>query len=249
MPIRFAYISEPPFGFNDIEGRPTGCDVELAIAVSGVLGISLQPIKTEFVDLLLGLADGRWDMTTGLFVTSARQRIAAFSRPIWTLGDGLLVQSGNPLKLSGYQSVAVKGAKLAVVQDQIQHHTALSANVAPAVITVFPNYEKAAEAVATGVVDAYASVARAHRAHIAQSRQAITDLVEVSATEHPPAVGAFAMRLRDTGLKSDVDRALAAFLGSRGHVEIAERFGLSMSEYLPDRELTFHSAGGLTSLR
>ncbi len=63
-------------------------------------------METEFAELLPGVAAGRWRMTTGLFATEERTKIAIFSRPIWALADGLLVRKGNPKSLTGYRAIA-----------------------------------------------------------------------------------------------------------------------------------------------
>jgi len=64
------------------------------------LGIAdFKPVETEFAELLPGLSDGRWRMSTGLFGTEERRKSAQFSRPIWALPDGLLVTKSNPLRL------------------------------------------------------------------------------------------------------------------------------------------------------
>ncbi len=109
--IRFAFLNEPPFCFRDEVGRVTGADVELARLVAAELRCEIGFIETEFAELLPGLNKDRWDVTTGLFVTSERKRIAVFTRPIWMLADGLLVTRGNPLQMSGYQSIAKLGAR------------------------------------------------------------------------------------------------------------------------------------------
>ncbi|MBV8661504.1 MAG: transporter substrate-binding domain-containing protein, partial [Hyphomicrobiales bacterium] len=75
--LRFAFLIEPPFCFRTEDGAVTGCDVEVARHVLRAVGVgSPAMVETEFAELLPGLADGRWDMTTGLFVTSERQRSA-----------------------------------------------------------------------------------------------------------------------------------------------------------------------------
>ncbi len=71
--MKFAYLIEPPFNYVDAAGRITGCDVELARHVFSQLGLEpFKPVETEFGELLPGLADGRWRMTTGLFSTEKR---------------------------------------------------------------------------------------------------------------------------------------------------------------------------------
>src|SRR5277367_3932967 len=104
--LRFAFLEEPPFCFRAPDGTIAGCDVELARVVAQRIGVGpFVPVETEFAHLLRGLADGRWDMTTGLFVTEARRKTVAFSRPIWRLGDGLLVRLDDHRLIEGYSSI------------------------------------------------------------------------------------------------------------------------------------------------
>lgn len=94
--MRFAWIDEPPFGYLDHSGTPTGCDVALARAACAAVDEPFEPIRTTFAELLPGLADGRWDVTTGMFITAERSTRAHFTRPIWTLRDGLLTRGDRP---------------------------------------------------------------------------------------------------------------------------------------------------------
>ncbi len=168
----FAFLIEPPFNYRRPDGSPTGCDIELARMIFGMIGKNeVGFVETEFAQLLPGLQNGRWQMTTGLFATDDRRRIAAFSRPIWALPDGLLVRRDNPLRLAGYRSVAeTPECVLAVVRDQIQHRTAIEFGVPAEHILVVETYDDAAYAVAAGKADAYASVARAHIGFLKISR-------------------------------------------------------------------------------
>src|ERR1700753_3966189 len=127
-----------------------------------MIGInSIVLIETEFSELLPGLADGRWDMTTGLFVTSERQKLVDFSQAIWALQDGLVTPSTNPLAIDGYASIARLGARLGVVKDQVQHETALRLGVSAQQITIFRTYGDAMVALMNSTIDAFASVAMA----------------------------------------------------------------------------------------
>ncbi|MHB9403661.1 transporter substrate-binding domain-containing protein [Mesorhizobium sp. RSR380A] len=58
---------------------PTGQEVCLT------LGLELLPTETEFAELLPGLAEHRWDITTGLFISDDRRKLVDFTRPIWML--------------------------------------------------------------------------------------------------------------------------------------------------------------------
>lgn len=230
--MKFAYLIEPPFNYVNINGHVTGCDIELARHVFQELEIShFEPVETEFAELLPGLGDGRWRMTTGLFGTEERRQAAQFTRPIWALPDGLLVRDGNPLGLTGYRSLASSShARLAVIRDQFQHRSAVEFGVSDQQIAVFETYTEAAKAVRNGVVDAYASVGRAHSGFIEQNTDWKLDLVLVSAEEKPPAFGSFAVSLDDTGFLNDVDAVLSKFLGSDAHRQMVAAFGFSQAE-------------------
>lgn len=229
---KFAFLIEPPFNFRGPDGAPTGCDVELAKAVFLLAGISaFEAVETEFSALLPGLAAKRWRMTTGLFATDERRKVASFTRPIWALPDGLLVRQGNPLRLSGYRSMARSvGCRLAVIQDQVQHRAALDFQVPDRRIAVFATYAEAAQAVATGAADAYASVGRAHTGFMQQNPDLALDVVPIAADERPPAFGAFAVAKDDDRFRTVVDAALSVFLGSAEHRSLMARFGFSDAE-------------------
>lgn len=167
-------------------------------------------------------------MTTGLFITEDRRKTVDFSAPIWVLPDGLLVPAGNPRRLCGYASIASLGyTRLAVVADQVQHTTARALGVPADCITVYGTYAQAAEAVAVGLVDAFASVARAHRGHLEQVPGAALAVVDVPVSEKEPASGAFAFAKASRALCAAIDRVLASYLGTPAHRALVRRFGFS----------------------
>lgn len=226
--IRFAFLSEAPFCFRTADGFVTGCDVEVARHVLAALGCAMEPIETEFDQLLPGLARGAWDMTTGLFVTAARKRVALFSRPIWALPDGLLVRAADAARITGYGSLGAGSPRtLAVVRDQVQHQSALDAGVPDSRIRIFGTYEEAARAVSSGLVDASASVAMAHRGYLARAQRSDLAVVEVPPRERPAEQGAFAFSLENSELRERVDAVLDGYLGSPAHAALMTRFGFA----------------------
>ena len=230
--MKFAFLEEPPFCFTDASAEVSGCDVELAQRVSGMLGLrDFTAIGTEFAELLPGLVDGRWTMTTGLFVSDERKQIVDFTRPIWSLQDGLLVRRGNPRGFSGYQSIAKDPtALLGVITDQVQHLTALRNGVSANQIRLYATQADAARAVADGMVHAYASVAMAHRGYLARRPETPLGLVEVAAAEKQPSAGAFAIAKENAGLLRRIDDCLAELLGSDWHRRMMARYGFSDSD-------------------
>jgi polar amino acid transport system substrate-binding protein len=234
--VVFAHLEEPPFCFR-ADGRSSGCDVEIARTVLQAIGVQdFEPVVAEFSDLLPGLVAGRWTMTTGLFITPARRELVAFSRPIWALPDGLLVKAGNPKRLAGYASLAVDvTATLAVVKDQVQHDRARAAGVPAARIRQYASQDAAAKAVAAGEVDAYASVAMAHRGYLHHHCDAGLAVIGVGATGNPatdadPPFGAFAFAKSNAGLTRAVDEALATYLGSPAHRALMATYGFTAAE-------------------
>ncbi|MEM1385371.1 MAG: transporter substrate-binding domain-containing protein [Pseudomonadota bacterium] len=229
--MKFAYLIEPPFNDRDPAGVVVGHDVEIARHVCAVLGEPFEPVETEFAQLLPGLVAGRWRMTTGLFATEARRQVAAFTRPVWALPDGLLVRKGNPRQLTGYRTIARdEAALLAVIRDQAQHGTARDFGVPDRRIRLFETYGAAAAAVRDGHADAYASVGRAHSGFLARSPGSDLATVEVPREEAAPAFGAFALSLADAEFRARVNGILHAFLGSAAYRDIAARYGFSGAE-------------------
>lgn len=227
--MKFAYLQEPPFCFTDASGLVVGCDVALAKRICQMLELgAFSPVEAEFAELLPGLVDNRWDMTTGLFISDERTRLVEFTRPIWSLPDGLMVAKNNPLRLEGYRSLALHpSAVLAVISDQVQHQTALQNGVLPNRVRIFATQAQAAEAVAKGMAQAYASVAMAHRGYIAQRADERLDVVEVPASEKRPAAGAFALAKGNAALRERIDRCLSDLLGSPWHRKMMIECGFS----------------------
>ena len=230
--MKFAYLIEPPFNHRTDEGVVTGCDVELAKVIFKRIGIDdFEPVEAEFAELLPGVAAGRWKMTTGLFGTKERRKEAAFSRPIWALPDGLLVPSGNPKGLLGYQSIAESQyCTIAVIRDQFQHRSAIEFGVSEDRVRIFETYTAAANSVLNGQADAYASVGRAHTGYLDLNSDLDLEVVTVPTSEKKPAFGSFGFSLSDNELRTEVDGALGEYLGSDQHRSMMKDFGFSDSE-------------------
>lgn len=231
-PVVFAYLDEPPFCWPGADGMAQGCDVELVTAALQALGIPrFEQRLTTFAELLPGLASGRWTISTPLFVTTERQRLVDFSRPIWALADGLLVRAADRERLTGYRAVAATGARLAIVGGQVQEQAGLAAGIAPECVISVATQEDAVAAVRDGRADAYASVAMAHRGYLAREPDPALAIVEVPASESMPAAGAFAFGKQHAGLRKHFDNALDGLIGTDWHRAMMARHGFSAGEY------------------
>lgn len=193
--MRFAWIDERPFNYLDgsaAQPHLLGCDVALARAAFARVGIEFEPVGTTFAELLPGLAQGRWDVTTGMFINPARQQLASFTRPIWSLGDGILVPLAASGTVDGYRSLAATGVRLAVLRDQVQVSNALANGFSADKLVAYEDYPQAAAAVAGGRVGGYASVALAHREYLSANANAALAVVAVPDREVAASLGGFA---------------------------------------------------------
>ena len=220
--MRFAWIEESPFNVAGAGGVPVGCDVALARHAFTLLGKAFEPVQADFAYLLPGLSDGRWDVTTGMFVTQERSLRASFTRPIWTLRDGLLVRRADADRLTGYRQLAESGARVAVLEGQVQHRTALALGVRQESIVVFKSYAEAAAALSEGRVAAYSSVELAHRRWVETHDELVC--VAVPDSEKTPEAGGFACAT--PALRDRLDTVLARFIGSPDHARLLRAEGV-----------------------
>lgn len=228
MTVVFAYLDEPPFCAPAADG-PVGCDVEVAFAVLRAIGIErIETRLVTFAELLPGVARGDWQINTPLFITEERARLVEFSRPVWSLADGLMVQAGNPKRLTSYQALAAHAdARLVVVADQVQEQRALSAGLAPARVLRVATQPEAVAAVRAGRADAYASVAMAHRGFLRAAPDAKLEVVDFGADGAAAAEGAYSFAKSNADLRRAFDTALGRFLGSPEHRAIMRRYDFS----------------------
>lgn len=225
MTVIFAYLDEPPFCAPGADG-PVGCDVEVACAVLRAIGIErIETRLVTFAELLPGVASGAWQINTPLFITEERARLVAFSRPVWSLADGLMVQAGNPKRLTSYHALAARAdARLVVVADQVQEQRALGAGLDPARVLRVATQPEAVAAVRDGRADAYASVAMAHRGFLRAAPDARLAVVDFGVDGGAAAEGAYSFAKANADLRRAFDGALQEFLGAPEHRAIMRRY-------------------------
>ena len=229
MKIRIAYVEEPPFYWTNAQGRATGADIELAQVVLRAAGAtSVEPVATTFEQLLPGVRDGRWDMNVPIFVTAERARQVAFSEPVWTMVDGLLVHRGNPKALASYAAVARRAdARLGVIPGQVQFQAARAAGVGDAQFVAFEDQPEALAALRAGRIDAFTGTALGARA-LAQASPEL-EVVTLAGDGAPP-IGAFSLRQDDARWMAAVNTQLRNYLGSSDHRARMARYGFSSAE-------------------
>lgn len=230
MKVRLAYIEEPPFYWTADDGNAMGSDIELAEVVLRAIGAtSIEHHRTTFGELLPGVQENRWDMNVPIFITQQRAELVTFSRPVWALGDGLLVRRQSPTQPASYSTVAREGARLGVVSDTIQIDAAKDAGVKQDNIVLFSNQPDALAALEAGDIDAYASTAVGSRAIASEKPELLALDLESSPDELVP-VGGYSFNKKNRGLIEAVDQQLQLYLGSADHRTRMAKHGLASAE-------------------
>jgi polar amino acid transport system substrate-binding protein len=231
MKVRIAYLEEPPFYWTAEDHRVTGADIELADVVLRAIGVtSIEHHLTSFEELLPGLQEGRWDMNVPIFVTAERAERVAFSVPVWSLGDGFLLQHGNPKALTSYGSIAARSdARLGIVAGTIQFDAAKSAGVSDSQVVMFKDQPQAIAALLAGKIDAYASTSVGNRV-LAGANSALEAVSLEQGKECGAPVGAFSFNRSNHDLLQAVNAQLRKYLGSADHRARMAKYGLTETE-------------------
>jgi polar amino acid transport system substrate-binding protein len=232
--VVLAILDEPRFCWL-AAGEATGCDVEVARHVLTAVGIREVTVEqVAFAELIPGLLQRRWQMTTGMFITAARRRLIRFSRPIWAVIDGLVVQAGDEQRFTSYRDVAADPwAPLAVVTEQVQGDRVRAAGLPADRLLIFGDQQQAVAAVIAGDADAAASTAIGNRAYLARlGDPALTavDLVTGPEFGDDPPFGGYGFHPADIVLAHAVDHVLSGYLGSPEHRRLMTRYGFVRSE-------------------
>jgi polar amino acid transport system substrate-binding protein len=142
-------------------------------------------------------------------------------------------------RLGAYEAIAAHAtARIGGVRGQVQMQTARTAGVPRARVIGYPTPDAVVAALLNGEVDAYASVATAHRGFLARHpdpRLAISDLGDpqhAGRAGSDPALGAFSFAHPDHAFAVVFDAALGSFLGSPAHAAIVARYGFTLRDGL-----------------
>ena len=250
--VRVGYANEAPYAYIESgSGELTGEAPEVARLVlerieeelgrdgaGGAEEIEIEGVLAEFGALIPGLKAGRFDViAAGMYVTPARCREIDFSDPTYCIGEGLLVERGNPMNLHSYDDVRENGATVGVVAGAVELGYARAVGIPDERIVVFPDPPSAVAGVQTGRVDAYAGTSLTVHDMLRKARD--PDLAAAEPFENPVidervarGCGAFGFRPGDDAFREVFDRHLDEVLGSPEHLRVLTELGFP-EEALP----------------
>jgi ABC-type amino acid transport substrate-binding protein len=146
-----------PYAYADEKGVLTGADAVIARMVVQKMGIKeMDGVLTEFASLIPGLKASRFDIVLAMFVNPQRCAQVAFSEPIYRVGQGIIVRSGNPKKIRNYGDlIKQKDVKIAVMAGAVQTNILKKLGVPESRIVSFPDGPSAIAAVSAGRADVF----------------------------------------------------------------------------------------------
>jgi polar amino acid transport system substrate-binding protein len=237
--IRIGYANEAPYAYIDpATGKLTGESPEVLRHIVKSMGIKrMEGVLTEFGSLIPGLKAGRFDViAAGMYITPQRAIEISFSNPTYSIGEGFIVQKGNPLNLHSYEDVLNNPkARLGVVAGAIEQQYAEALKVPSDRLVIFPDAPSAVAGVISGRAEAYGGTSLTVRNLL---KKANSDRLEPAEPFKDPVIngkpargyGAFGIRKQDNQLREEINKQLAAFIGTPEHLELIKPLGFTKAE-------------------
>lgn len=236
--ITVGFANEVPYAYTTPDGELTGEAVEVARAVLKKMGINeMEGVLTEFGSLIPGLKANRFDIiTAGMYITPERAKEVDFANPEYSIGEGIAVIAGNPLKIKSYDDIKNnKDIKIAVMSGAIQYDYLIKFGVSKDQIEIVPDNPSAISALQSGRVDVIGMTG--------PSLQAVLDTVKDSSIERvidfeQPVIdgksvrgfGATVFRQTDDEFREAFNKELEAMKESGELLVILEKFGFTEQE-------------------
>ncbi|MER9934125.1 ectoine/hydroxyectoine ABC transporter substrate-binding protein EhuB [Mesorhizobium sp. M0088] len=240
--IRIAFTNEAPFAYAQPNGELTGVVIEVLHHVFDDMGVKdFDGGLTTFGGLIPGLKAGRFDLvTSSIYIKPDRCKQVAFVEPLYVLGDGIAVKTGNPRKIHSYADVAADSAiKLAyTVGGTGITDNAKAMGVKAEQLVAVPDDHSGYAAVQAGRVDGFANPAVILETELRALKD--PNVERASPFEQPvengkPRYGfaSFAVRLEDQDLLSELNKRLTTFRTTPEFTAIMNKYGFTKDDMVP----------------
>lgn len=252
--MRIGFANETPFSYATAEGKLAGVDIDILNHILGEMGIDeVDGGLTTFGGMIPGLQARRFDLvTSAIYIKPDRCAQVAFAEPLYTLGDAIIVQRGNPHDLHSYKDVA---ADPSLKVGYPTGGTGVSDNaramgVEDDQLIGFPDGPSGFAAVKAGRIAGYATTSMVGETQLRE----LQDPELERATPFEQAVNedgsirygiaSFAVRKQDEALLDEINKHLMAFRGTPEYIEILEKYGLTEDDLPSDEMTTAKVCGG-----
>ena len=231
--VLVGFANEAPYAFAQPDGTLTGEAVEVARAVFQRMGIDeMVGVLTEFGSLIPGLQASRFDViTAGMFINPTRCEQVAFADPEYSIGEGLIVHSGNPFNLHSYEDIAANSeVTVGTGAGFLEYNYMLDVGVPEGQITTFPDGQSGIAGLQSNRIDAFTATGPALSDLLAKANDANLELADpfsdpVIDGQSVRGYGGAAFRLEDTDFRDAFNAELQALKDSGELADIIGEFG------------------------
>lgn len=244
--VKVGFANEKPYAYEE-DGELKGAAVDIAKAIFKNLGVEeVDGHLSDFQQLIPGLNAGKFDViTAGMAITPDRCTNVAFGEPEMKYGEGLIVESGNPMNLHSYQDIAANPEiTVAVMSGATEKAFLLAEGVAESQITMVPDIPASFSAVESGRAHATTGTEMTIKMALESSNQDKLEFVndfEQPNIEGVPSYGAAAFRQDSEALKDAYNAELKKLKESGELAAIIEPYGFTEEMNVVGLEVTTES--------
>ncbi len=216
-------VTYPPEEF--FQGtKPVGSDIDIANAISSMLGVTAEIQNTGFDGIIAALLGDKCDaIISGMNDTPERAKQVDFVDYL-SVGQSLMVKKGNPKKISDLNSLAGLTVSVEVGTTNKDFLTAANKKLSKKMeIVTFPKDTDAANALKTGKVDAYFGDSPVVAYYIEQDA---ASFAFAGSPINPIPVG-IALRKNETELKTAISKAVDAMYADGSMTKILAKWHMS----------------------
>lgn len=218
--LRTGTLTDAPPNVYLKDGRYTGFDNDLLVAVAAKMGLKVEFVGTEFSSLLAQVKTRKFDVgSSSISITDARKKTVDFTNKYDFGFLGLDVPKGSAVK--GFDDL--EGKRVAVVQGTVQDDYATTKGLNPVRV---PDYNAALNQLKAGTADAWITPAEIGEKTAADSGGKV---VAVDKQLQPGGM-AFAVAQQNDALREALDKALDEVVADGTWARLQE-------QYYPGREI------------
>ncbi|GAA5415906.1 putative amino-acid-binding protein YxeM [Paraliobacillus ryukyuensis] len=212
--VTVGFSNEAPYAYEE-DGELKGAAVDIAEAVFAELGIdNVEGRLTDWSELIPSVQAGQLDaITAGMAIKPDRAEKVLFAEPDMQYGEGLIVESGNPLDLHSYKDIAANPDVTVVVMEGATEVDFLKQmGVSEDQIETAPDIPATLSAVESGRADATTGTEMTVKMAVESANSDALEFVddfEQPDVEGVPSYGATAFSLENKELRDAFNEALA----------------------------------------
>lgn len=141
----------PPYYYYDANGKLTGFDVDISMALCKTMGVECEIIVIPWDQIISGLINGQYDaIIASMAKTPEREKLVSFTDCYSRSSTSFIGPDGSISKIS---PETLKGKRVGAVKDSYQQEYLEKTYASIATIIGYENIEQTLEALVKGEVD------------------------------------------------------------------------------------------------